>query len=65
VMKTIRETTSMVALGSASQEREAVKAAFQEVQSSFETFLSRDNQGENRATIWMRKYRQRRAGVRA
>ena len=27
--------------------------------------LSRDNQGENRATIWMRKYRQRRAGVRA
>jgi len=38
VMKNIRETTSMVALGSASQEREAVKAAFQEVQSSFETF---------------------------
>jgi hypothetical protein len=37
-MKTIRETTSMVALGSDSQEREAVKAAFQEVQSSFETF---------------------------
>ena len=38
MMKTIRETTSMVALGSASQERDAVKAAFQEVQSSFETF---------------------------
>ena len=38
MMKTIRETTSMVALGSASQEREAVKAAFQEVQSSFENF---------------------------
>jgi putative transposase len=38
VMKTIRETTSMVALGSASQERDAVKAAFQEVQSSFENF---------------------------
>jgi transposase-like protein len=37
-MKTIRETTSMVALGSASQERDAVKAAFQEVQSSFENF---------------------------
>src|SRR4051812_49972748 len=37
-MKTIRETTSMIALGSASQERGAVKAAFQEVQSSFETF---------------------------
>ena len=27
--------------------------------------LSRDNQGENGATIWMRKCRQRRAGVRA
>ena len=38
MMKTIRETTSMVALGSASEERDAVKAAFQEVQSSFETF---------------------------
>ena len=38
MMKTIRETTSMVALGSASQERDAVKAAFQEVQSSFENF---------------------------
>src|SRR3954462_14770319 len=37
-MKTIRETTSVVALGSASQERDAVKAAFQEVQSSFENF---------------------------
>jgi hypothetical protein len=37
-MKNIRETTSMVALGSASQERDAVKAAFQEVQSSFEAF---------------------------
>src|SRR3954470_15498510 len=37
-MKTIRETTSMVALGSASQEREAVREAFQEVQSSFENF---------------------------
>ena len=36
--KSMRETTSMVAPGSASQEREAVKAAFQEVQSSFETF---------------------------
>ena len=38
MMKNIRETTSMVALGSASQEREAVKAAFQEVQSSLENF---------------------------
>src|SRR3954467_14868747 len=37
-MKTIRETTSVVALGSASEEREAVKAAFQEVRSSFENF---------------------------
>ena len=36
--KTMRETTSMVALGSAPEERDAVKAAFQEVQSSFETF---------------------------
>ena len=36
--KIMRETTSMVALGSASQEHEAVKAAFQEVQSSFENF---------------------------
>src|SRR5687768_102036 len=34
----MRETTSMVALGSATEERDAVKAAFQEVQSSFETF---------------------------
>ena len=38
MMKNIRETTSMVALGSASEERESVKAAFQEVQSSFENF---------------------------
>src|SRR4051812_48774060 len=37
-MKNIRETTSVVALGSASEEREAVKAAFQEVRSSFENF---------------------------
>src|SRR5215218_7851568 len=37
-MKTMRGTTSMVALGSASQERDAVKEAFQEVQSSFENF---------------------------
>src|SRR4051794_30135786 len=34
----MRETTSVVALGSASEERDAVKAAFQEVQSSFENF---------------------------
>src|SRR5919112_5350287 len=34
----MRETTSMVALGSATEERDAVKAAFQEVQSSFENF---------------------------
>src|SRR3954471_4040867 len=34
--KTMRGTTSVIALGSASQEREAVKEAFQEVQSSFE-----------------------------
>ena len=27
--------------------------------------LSRDNQGENEASIWMRKCRERRAGVRA
>src|SRR5690349_23993184 len=36
--KTMRETTSMIALGSVTEEREAVKAAFQEVQSSFENF---------------------------
>src|SRR3954471_9925327 len=36
--KTMRGTTSVIALGSASQEREAVKEAFQEVQSSFENF---------------------------
>jgi putative transposase len=34
----MRETTSVVALGSATEERDAVKAAFQEVQSSFENF---------------------------
>src|SRR5688572_26291157 len=34
----MRETTSMIALGSATEERDAVKAAFQEVQSSFENF---------------------------
>ena len=38
MMKNIRETTSVVAPGSTSEEREAVKAAFQEVQSSFENF---------------------------
>ena len=38
MMKTIRETTSVIALGSATEERDAVKAAFQEVQSSFENF---------------------------
>ena len=38
MMKNIRETTSVIALGSATEERDAVKAAFQEVQSSFETF---------------------------
>src|SRR3954452_7616704 len=37
-MKNIRETTSVIALGSATEERDAVKAAFQEVQSSFENF---------------------------
>jgi uncharacterized protein (UPF0264 family) len=37
-MKNICETASVVALGSASEGRDAVKAAFQEVQSSFETF---------------------------
>ena len=36
--KTMHETTSMIALSSVTEEREAVKAAFQEVQSSFETF---------------------------
>jgi putative transposase len=36
--KTMLETTSVVALGSVTEERDAVKAAFQEVQSSFETF---------------------------
>ena len=35
-MKNIRETTSVIALGSVTEERDAVKAAFQEVQSSFE-----------------------------
>ena len=40
MMKTMRETTSVIALGSptATDERDAVKAAFQEVQSSFENF---------------------------
>jgi len=38
VMKNIRETTSVIALGSVTEERDAVKAAFQEVQSSFENF---------------------------
>ena len=38
MMKTMRETASVVALGSATEERDAVKAAFQEVQSSFENF---------------------------
>src|SRR4051794_276150 len=37
-MKNIRETTSVIALGSATEERGAVKSAFQEVQSSFENF---------------------------
>src|SRR5688572_30814699 len=38
--KNMHETTSVIALGSATatEERDAVKAAFQEVQSSFETF---------------------------
>ena len=36
--KTMRETTSVIALGSVTEERDAVKTAFQEVQSSFETF---------------------------
>src|SRR5688572_8404624 len=36
--KTMRETTSVIALGSVTEERDAMKAAFQEVQSSFETF---------------------------
>ena len=35
--KTMRETTSVIALGSVTEERGAVKAAFQEVQSSFDT----------------------------
>ena len=34
----MRETTSVIALGSVTEERDAVKAAFQEVQSSFENF---------------------------
>jgi putative transposase len=40
VMKNMRETASVIALGSATatEERDAVKAAFQEVQSRFETF---------------------------
>jgi len=37
-MKNIRETISVLALGSATEGREAVKAAFQKVQSSFENF---------------------------
>ena len=36
--KTMLETASVVALGSVTEERDAVKAAFQEVQSSFENF---------------------------
>jgi hypothetical protein len=36
--KTMRETTSVVALGSVTEERDAVKASFQEVESSFENF---------------------------
>ena len=36
--KTMRETASVIALGSATEERDAMKAAFQEVQSSFENF---------------------------
>ena len=36
--KTMRETTSVVALGSVTEERDAVKSTFQEVQSSFENF---------------------------
>ena len=36
--KTMRETASVIALGSVTEERDAVKAAFQEVQSSFENF---------------------------
>ena len=36
--KTMRETTSVIALGSVTEERDAMKAAFQEVQSSFENF---------------------------
>ena len=36
--KTMRETTSVIALGSVTEERNAVKTAFQEVQSSFENF---------------------------
>jgi hypothetical protein len=35
--KTMLETTSVVALGSVTEERDAVKSTFQEVQSSFET----------------------------
>ena len=38
MMKNIRETTSVIALGSVTEERDAVKAAFQEFQSSFENF---------------------------
>ena len=38
MMKNMRETASVVALGSATEERDAVRAAFQEVQSSFENF---------------------------
>src|SRR4029079_3982533 len=34
----MRETASVVALGSATEERDAVKVAFQDVQSSFENF---------------------------
>jgi putative transposase len=36
VTKTMHETTSVIALGSVTEERDGVKAAFQEVQSSFE-----------------------------
>ena len=38
MMKTMRETASVVALGSVTEERDAVKSTFQEVQSSFENF---------------------------
>ena len=38
MIKNMHETASVIALGSATAERDAVKAAFQEVQSSFENF---------------------------